>query len=197
MKCSQVQSVLSEYLDGELSIVQAAGVREHLDCCVCCEARWRMLRQTVRLVAHMGQEKCPVDLRTPVAMAVQHRYAGRRSRFPFVPFAVISGAGTALAALVVGLSMLRPDIAVGRLEATIPVEQPAVVAEAYRRQLAARFFERRSQDLVAKARDFAAGVSVPPSFAAAVEVALAKSPHLSWDEAISGMATKYFEDCQR
>ena len=130
MKCSQVQSVLSEYLDGELSIVQAAGVREHLDCCVCCEARWRMLRQTVRLVAHMGQEKCPVDLRAPVAMAVQHRYAGRRARFPFIPFAVISGAGTALAALVVGLSMLRPDIAVGGLEAAIPAEQPAVVAEA-------------------------------------------------------------------
>ena len=77
------------------------------------------------------------------------------------------------------------------------VPEPAVVAEAYRRQLAARFFEHRSQDLVAKAKDFAGGVSVPPSFAAAVEAALAKSPHLSWDEAIARMATKYFEDCQR
>lgn len=129
MKCSQIQSLLSEYLDGDLSPVQAAHVREHLDECCVCEARWRMLRQTVRLVAHMGTERCPVDLRASVSLAVQERYTGTSRRSPFFRVALLSGASTAVAAAAVGVVLFRTHVN----PATLPIPQQAqaaVVAEA-------------------------------------------------------------------
>jgi hypothetical protein len=74
------------------------------------------------------------------------------------------------------------------------VPSPSVLAEAYRRQLAAGYFERRTKDLMEKARRFADSTQVPNSLASAVGAALSKSPELSWDEAIARMAIKEFED---
>ena len=127
MKCSHCQSILSDYLDGELSPVQASHVRHHLEDCDVCAPRWRALRQTVRLVGHLGHERCPVDLRAGVTMAVQSRYAGRQFRFPVLPTAAVTGA--ALTGLAIGLAFLRVGAAVPDMEASLPPAQ-SMVAEA-------------------------------------------------------------------
>jgi anti-sigma factor RsiW len=97
MKCSQVQSQLSDYLDGQLSPGRTEAVRRHLAACPPCEAAWRGLRRTVRLVAHLGHEKCPVDLRATIGMAVAEAGAppAAASGLPYGRLA----AGASLAAL--------------------------------------------------------------------------------------------------
>ena len=70
MQCSAIQPLLSDYLDGSLSSAQARPVREHLDGCVRCRRDWEMLRATGRLVAHLGGETCPVDLRDSIERAI-------------------------------------------------------------------------------------------------------------------------------
>ena len=62
--------MLSDYLDGNLSAGQAKPVREHLDGCTRCRGDWEMLRATGRLVAHLGGETCPVDLRPSIERAI-------------------------------------------------------------------------------------------------------------------------------
>jgi hypothetical protein len=71
------------------------------------------------------------------------------------------------------------------------------LAQAYRRQLAARYVERRTTDLIEKARQFADSVQVQNSFGTKVETTLAEAPELSWDEAVARMAAKDFEDYSR
>lgn len=128
MKCSQVESILSDYLDGELNPVQAAQVRDHLHRCVRCEARWRMLRQTVRLVAHLGNEKCPVDLRPAVALAVQDHCVERSVRSPRLHFALFGSAGSLVAAAALAMMLIKPHSSRPSLPVA-PPELPAVVAE--------------------------------------------------------------------
>jgi anti-sigma factor RsiW len=129
MKCSHVQTLLSDYLDGELTVGQAAHVRGHLEHCGPCDAKWRMLRRTVRLVAHMGHERCPVDLRAGVAMAVEQRYAGRRPSLGFGRALAFSGAAMSLVGMCFGLAIWRPTLPAGTAHGGAPA-QPEVVAEA-------------------------------------------------------------------
>jgi len=131
MKCSQVQSLLSDYLDGELTAGQAAQVRGHLEHCGRCDTKWRMLRRTVRLVAHLGHERCPVDLRPGVALAVEQRYAGRRWSLPFGGALAFSGMA-AVTVLFVSAMLLfwRPGTARGPLVSPVVSVASEVVAEA-------------------------------------------------------------------
>ena len=131
MKCSQVQTSLSEYLDGGLGPVQGAHVREHLDHCEGCAAQWRALRQTVRLVAHLGNEKCPVDLRASVALAVQERTVRAARRPLFLSPRVLSGGGAFVAAATVltGFVLLKPQMASGTLPRNVQQVQAAVAAQ--------------------------------------------------------------------
>lgn len=128
MKCSHIQSLFSEYLDGQLSAAQADLVERHLTACDGCQSRWRMLRRTVRLVAHLGQEKCPVDLRARVALAVAGSRPKPAFRFP-LPLAAVSGVATGLAALGVLAALFRPGLTDG-LPEKLKGETAAVVAEA-------------------------------------------------------------------
>jgi anti-sigma factor RsiW len=128
MKCSQVQSMLSDYLDGELTAGQAAQIRGHLEHCGPCDGKWRMLRQTVRLVAHLGHERCPVDLRPQVALAVDQRYAGRRS--PFVGRALtFSGVAASLVFVSATLYLWRPTVHRGALSPAAVVTAPEVAVD--------------------------------------------------------------------
>lgn len=131
MKCSQVQTSLSEYLDGGLSPVQGAHVREHLDRCEGCAAQWRALRQTVRLVAHLGHEKCPVDLRASVAVAIQGQSIGATRRPSFLNVRALSGGGAALAAAAVltVFVLVKPQMASGTLPRQVQEVQAAVTAQ--------------------------------------------------------------------
>lgn len=129
MKCSHIQSLLSEYLDGQLSAAQAEQVERHLTACDGCQGRWRMLRRTVRLVAHLGQEKCPVDLRAPVALAVSQTPAQRRLRFP-LPMAALSGVATGIACLALLAGVVHPLFPGAVLPVHLNGEMPAVIADA-------------------------------------------------------------------
>ena len=70
MRCSQVRTLLSDHLDGELTGLRERKVREHLCLCAACQAEWHVLRRTVRLVGQLGAERCPVDLSAEVMRAV-------------------------------------------------------------------------------------------------------------------------------
>lgn len=70
MNCPRIQPLLSDYLDGELNAERAAAVEHHLAECPDCSRLWQELRGTVRIVAHLGRQRCPVDLRPAVMQAV-------------------------------------------------------------------------------------------------------------------------------
>jgi anti-sigma factor RsiW len=70
MNCPKIQLLLSDYLDGELTAERAAAVEQHLDGCADCARLWKELRGTVRIVGHLGRQRCPVDLRGVVMQSV-------------------------------------------------------------------------------------------------------------------------------
>jgi anti-sigma factor RsiW len=129
MKCSHIQSVLSEYLDGQLSHVQATQVEQHLTVCDSCQGQWRLLRKTVRLVAHLGHEKCPVDLRATVAMATQGRAPAPRWHLG-LPLAAAAGVATGVTGLILMAGLLHPALGGRTLRAHLASGEPALVAEA-------------------------------------------------------------------
>jgi len=77
MNCPRIRPLLSDYLDGELSAERAEAVEQHLSGCPECTCLWRELRGTVRIVAHLGRQRCPVDLRSTVMQAVARPPARR------------------------------------------------------------------------------------------------------------------------
>jgi anti-sigma factor RsiW len=129
MKCSHIQSVLSEYLDGQLSHVQATQVERHLTACDQCQSHWRLLRKTVRLVGHLGHEKCPVDLRATVTQATQ-RHRVRPRRVFTTPMAAATGVAAGLFGLVLAFGLLRTPFGHGTAPAHLASGEPAVIAEA-------------------------------------------------------------------
>jgi len=128
MKCRDARGLLSDYVDGELPGAKAERLQRHLADCDGCRDEWEGLRRTVRLVAHLGRETCPVDLRARVVHAVSAPYApGRAARAPLAlpVFGRWAGAGVALATGVVGwqLAISRPTASVG---SHAPAPGPAV-----------------------------------------------------------------------
>jgi anti-sigma factor RsiW len=106
MKCKQLETLLSEYLDGELPAPQAERVRQHLAECPRCAERWNGLRRTVRLVGHLGRETCPVDLRAGVLAAVgEAPPATRRSAVPMGHLWRRSGWSAAAAVVAAGVAV--------------------------------------------------------------------------------------------
>jgi anti-sigma factor RsiW len=116
-------------VDGQLSQVQASQVERHLLSCDECQGCWRMLRRTVRLVGHLGHEKCPVDLRATVAKATQGRPAPPPWR-PSAPAAAASGIAAGMVCLLLTAHLLRPTFGNGSLPARLAGTGPAVIAEA-------------------------------------------------------------------
>lgn len=72
MNCPKVQLLLSDYLDGELTVERAEAVEHHLEACAQCTHLWKELRGTVRMVGHLGRQRCPVDLRSAVMQSIVH-----------------------------------------------------------------------------------------------------------------------------
>lgn len=109
MNCPRIQPLLSDYLDGELNAERAAVVEHHLAGCAECTQLWQELRGTVRIVAHLGRQRCPVDLRPAVMQAV--------SRTPVRPagsllirrmVTVLAGGGAVAASLAFPFLLQQP-----------------------------------------------------------------------------------------
>ena len=118
MSCS-VEDELTAYLDGELSVVEAARVRTHLASCADCRATEALLRRTVTELAALPAFEPSAGLRRRVLAEVEAlpRPWPERLRTWFRP-ALLAPAGVAVAtALVVAVvaerAELRTELAVG------------------------------------------------------------------------------------
>lgn len=97
MSCRHIQTQLSEYLDSELPQASTDRVRAHLSLCPECRQEWEELRNSVRLVAHMGGERCPVDLRPGIMTAIMLQSPARpRYRQPMLWSGAVAAAAVAL-----------------------------------------------------------------------------------------------------
>jgi anti-sigma factor RsiW len=79
MSCNQTQSLLSVYLDGQVTGKQMQGVAQHLASCDQCHARFRGLQQAQQLLAAVGRRKAPPELALRLRLALS-REASRSPR---------------------------------------------------------------------------------------------------------------------
>jgi anti-sigma factor RsiW len=116
MNCPRIQPLLSEYLDGELNAERAAAVEQHLAGCPDCTQLWQELRGTVRIVAHLGRQRCPVDLRPAVMQAVS-RTPARPAGSVLVRRIVtaLAGGGAVAASLAFPFLLQQPASRVSRM----------------------------------------------------------------------------------
>lgn len=137
MNCDGVSSLLSAYLDGELSPGELLRVEEHLRRCHACADEVDSLRQTVALVASLEEVEVPasfqVQLHDRLVAAGSPMAAVRRA--PAVPswqrnvrrWAVPAAA--AAAALAIGMTQLptggNGPLDIGKSVFRTPPEQPA------------------------------------------------------------------------
>lgn len=109
MNCPKVQLLLSDYLDGELTSERATAVEQHLYGCAECTRLWRELRGTVRIVGHLGRQRCPVDLRSAVVQSVARTPARPASVVLRRVLVSLAGGSVVLASL--ALPLLLPHAA--------------------------------------------------------------------------------------
>ena len=82
MKCEQVQSLLSLYLDGALRGAQMQQVAAHIEECASCRAEYKQLQNTQRLVAGLGKQPAPPELALRLRVALsQARAESYRQRW--------------------------------------------------------------------------------------------------------------------
>ncbi|HEY3585996.1 MAG TPA: zf-HC2 domain-containing protein [Myxococcaceae bacterium] len=101
MSCT-VEDDLTAYLDGELSVVEAARVRTHLSSCADCRATEALLRRTVTQLAALPAFEPSVSLRRRVLAEVEALPRPWRSRIGawFRP-GLLAPAGVAVATALV------------------------------------------------------------------------------------------------
>jgi hypothetical protein len=110
--CNAVQARFTEYLDGRLNGREMQRLAAHLERCRTCGREWESLRQTVSLLAALGQVAEPADLLLRIRVAVsQERARSRKSVLEgwrlvwentVGPFLLQAGAGFASAVLLMG-----------------------------------------------------------------------------------------------
>lgn len=110
--CNEVQSSLTEYLDGRLSGREMQEIGAHLQACRACSRESASLRELQSSLASLGPVPEPADLPLRIRVAVsQERAHNRRSIFTgwslawrntLGPFLLQAGAGFASAVLLLG-----------------------------------------------------------------------------------------------
>ena len=78
MRCSQVHSLLSPYLDGAMTGKQMLALAAHLDACDRCQQEYLALRQTQQLLTTIGRPKAPSDLALKLRLAISREAAQAR-----------------------------------------------------------------------------------------------------------------------
>lgn len=92
MKCTKVQSLLSQHLDGALDTAQILKMDEHLGSCAMCQSEFASLRQAKTILASVGRKAAPPDLALRVRLAVSREAAQVRvSPFAFLRFRFENG----------------------------------------------------------------------------------------------------------
>jgi hypothetical protein len=110
--CYQVQSNLTEYLDGRLTGREMQEIGAHLDDCRLCACEWNSMRELQDALAGLGPVEEPANLPLRIRVRVsQERARSRRSIFTGLnlawkntvgPFVLQAGAGLASAVVLLG-----------------------------------------------------------------------------------------------
>ena len=80
MTCTQVQSLLSSYLDGAVTGKEMFSIGQHLNECAGCREDYAGLRQTQSVLSRVGRAPVPDDLSLKLRLAISREAA--RSRQP-------------------------------------------------------------------------------------------------------------------
>ena len=80
MKCMNVRSLFSSYMDGVLTGAQMQQLSEHLAHCAGCKQDYARLRQTQQMLAALGRKRAPADLALKLRVAISQEAALRRER---------------------------------------------------------------------------------------------------------------------
>jgi anti-sigma factor RsiW len=110
--CNQVQTGLTDYLDGRLTGREMQEIDAHLQACHACAQEWKSLRDLEAALAGLGPVEEPADLPLRIRVAIsQERARSRRNIFimwdlvwknSVGPFLLQAGAGFASAVLLLG-----------------------------------------------------------------------------------------------
>jgi len=104
MKCEEIKELLTEYLDGELPVGDAASVEEHAAGCEACRAELEALRQTSALLKSLPRADAPAALARNVAAAVDRQITARR-RAAALRWMHVGGWLSAAAAIIIMINL--------------------------------------------------------------------------------------------
>jgi hypothetical protein len=82
MKCAEVKSLFSPYLDGAVTGTQMHNLDQHLQTCGRCQEEYVSLQRTQQLLAKLGRRKAPADLALRLRVAISHEVA--QSKRPYL-----------------------------------------------------------------------------------------------------------------
>jgi anti-sigma factor (TIGR02949 family) len=112
MKCVDVRSLFSSYLDGAVSGKQMRNIADHLALCPSCSSEYDATRRTQALVASIGKRRAPSDLALRLRLAIQHERTRKygtlqgfvlRLEHAFNSFMLPATAGLVSAVIIFGL----------------------------------------------------------------------------------------------
>ncbi len=78
MRCAQVRSLFSAYLDGAVTGTEMRALDEHIVSCEACQTAYTGMRQTQQLLAQTARRKAPNDLSLKLRLAISREIAHRR-----------------------------------------------------------------------------------------------------------------------
>jgi hypothetical protein len=82
VKCVDAKSLLSPYLDGDISGAQMRALGQHLGACSRCEREYKLLLRSQKMLLQIGRRKAPADLSLKLRLAISREAAeARRPRF--------------------------------------------------------------------------------------------------------------------
>src|SRR5207245_10472361 len=82
MKCGEVRSLFSPYLDGAVTGIQMHALSQHLEICSRCNREYLLLRRSQQLLTGLGRRKAPADLALKLRVAISQEVA-QAKRPPF------------------------------------------------------------------------------------------------------------------
>lgn len=125
--CSAVSDMLSAYLDGELSELEAKRVEKHLHACPRCQQEFDELQDTLNLVQSFGLLKAPPDLRVDIVREIERIQSAREKLMAWFPTPGLRAAAIAasLVMLVLGSFVVIQQDQIRRLH--VQIQQQRIV----------------------------------------------------------------------
>jgi hypothetical protein len=103
--CSEVNGLLSPYLDGAVTGAEMHGIRQHLEICTGCSREYTLLRQTQQLLVSAGRPVLPADLGLNLRLAISREAAlNPRARFENIRFRLKNTLNAFMVPATVGLA---------------------------------------------------------------------------------------------